>query len=222
MTKKTKATKVFDAIREEIHNGKLPAGSKLPMEFLKDRYEVGFSPIREALSRLVSIGLVHQEELRGFSVASLSLEDFYDLYHMRKQLEGYALELSIKYGKKNWEDNIHHAWQNYKNCLAKEAFSIKKFAENHQLLRECLVEACDSYWLFNIRAYLFQHAERYRQLCFKQNLYDTRFRKRSLEIHEKLVKATLARQTKSALKHAAESWDLSIETIANVLKRRDI
>ena len=71
----TLASKVFERLREDILEGQLPPGEKLRIETLQERYQVGASPIREALNRLTSVRLVEQVERRGFRVATLSDDD---------------------------------------------------------------------------------------------------------------------------------------------------
>ncbi|MFX5785409.1 GntR family transcriptional regulator, partial [Acinetobacter baumannii] len=71
-----------------------------------DRYGIGATAIREALSRLVSDGLVESEDQRGFAVASISREDLIDLTNTRMDVEGLALRRSIERGDVEWEVNI--------------------------------------------------------------------------------------------------------------------
>ena len=49
----------------------LKPGEKLRIEHLRDKYQFGASGIREALSRLISDGLVDSEAQRGFWVAQI-------------------------------------------------------------------------------------------------------------------------------------------------------
>ena len=50
-------------------------GSPLRLADLSARYDMGFSPLREALNRLQAERLVIAEALRGFRVAPLSLDE---------------------------------------------------------------------------------------------------------------------------------------------------
>jgi len=65
----TLASSVYDRLRGDILSGSLPPGEKLRTEALRSRYEVGNSPIREALNRLSADGLVTREDQKGFRVA---------------------------------------------------------------------------------------------------------------------------------------------------------
>jgi DNA-binding GntR family transcriptional regulator len=62
-------------LRADIVRGVFAPDQPLRMEALKARFDSGFSPIREALSRLLAEGLVVLEPNRGFRVSGLSRED---------------------------------------------------------------------------------------------------------------------------------------------------
>jgi DNA-binding GntR family transcriptional regulator len=69
----------YATLRHDILDGTLAPGLKLRFEMLRERYGVGASTLREALTRLVGDALVTSEEQRGFRVAEVSLDDFADL-----------------------------------------------------------------------------------------------------------------------------------------------
>lgn len=77
------------ALRREIVHG-LPEGTQLPLAELSRRFNVSTMPIRSALVRLQSEGLVFQEPRKGAVVAPLSVDDFLDLDAVRMALESAA------------------------------------------------------------------------------------------------------------------------------------
>ena len=62
-----------ERIRRDILNGELFPGEKLQIEGISDRYGIGIAPVREALNRLSSEGLVERKSQRGFFVAGRAL-----------------------------------------------------------------------------------------------------------------------------------------------------
>ena len=64
----TLASSVYNQILDDILNGKLKPGFKLRLESLKTDYNVGNSPLREALNRLSANGMVVREENKGLSL----------------------------------------------------------------------------------------------------------------------------------------------------------
>ena len=95
VTSVTRASAVYEQLRSDIVQGVLAPGSKLKVEAMGTRYATGASPIREALSRLSSEGLVVRTELRGFSVAPLNWDELPTLTQNRIELESLTLRASI-------------------------------------------------------------------------------------------------------------------------------
>ena len=69
----------YRRLREDIIGGVLRASEKLRIEHLRRAYPFGASALREALSRLVSDGLVECEAQRGYWVSPLSREELADI-----------------------------------------------------------------------------------------------------------------------------------------------
>src|SRR5258706_10904438 len=97
-----KANQCYDEIQDHIINGTFEPGKKLKVEELKQQLDSGASPIREALSRLVTSGLVKAHDNKGFYVAEMSENDIRDLYQTFLQIELLALTHAIKNGDDTW------------------------------------------------------------------------------------------------------------------------
>jgi DNA-binding GntR family transcriptional regulator len=79
----TLAEKAYLALRDDIVRGHFAADKPLRLAELSARYDMGFSPLREALNRLQAERLVTAEALRGFRVAPLSVAEFEDAVRVR-------------------------------------------------------------------------------------------------------------------------------------------
>jgi len=77
-------------IRNAIVSGDLRSGDKLQESKLAERIGVSRTPVREALSRLGSEGLVVLERYRRGEVASFSGPDVAEIFRLRAKLEGHA------------------------------------------------------------------------------------------------------------------------------------
>jgi DNA-binding GntR family transcriptional regulator len=86
---------VFDHLREEILSSRLRPGQELNELALSAELEVSRGPIREALSRLESEGLVKVTPRRGAIVAELTDEEFVEAYQVREALETLAIRLAV-------------------------------------------------------------------------------------------------------------------------------
>ena len=81
---------VYQTLRANVRNGKLLPGQALQEVQLAEQLGVSRTPVREALTRLASDGLVSADG-RSFVVPSLTLADVDDIYEVRGLLEPEAL-----------------------------------------------------------------------------------------------------------------------------------
>jgi len=81
---------VYQTLRANVRNGKILPGQTLQEVQLAAQLGVSRTPVREALTRLASDGLVTSDG-RSFVVPSLSLADVDDIYEVRLLIEPEAL-----------------------------------------------------------------------------------------------------------------------------------
>ncbi|MDV6011724.1 GntR family transcriptional regulator [Haloechinothrix sp. LS1_15] len=74
-------------LREAITSGVLEPGQQLGEAELAARFQVSRGPLREAMQRLVSEGLLRSERHRGLFVIELDPGDVYDIYATRAAIE---------------------------------------------------------------------------------------------------------------------------------------
>ncbi len=165
----TRASAVYEQLRSDIAHGVLEPGSKLRVEAMCSRYEVGASPVREALSRLSSEGLVCRTDLRGFSVAPLNWDELPILTQNRVQLEGIALRQSIENRDTAYEDALVllvHRLSRTPRSLSEEHYVTNPAWESlHLEFHRALLSRCPSRWLRTFCDTLADEAYRFRQLA---------------------------------------------------------
>ncbi len=98
----TRTLDLYDKLREDLLCGRLKPGQKLQMRFLTEAYQAGQTPLREALNRLTSEGLVQSREQRGFIVSPVSKAELQELTMTRCWLEGLALRKSMEAATPEW------------------------------------------------------------------------------------------------------------------------
>ncbi|MGH3435060.1 MAG: GntR family transcriptional regulator [Sciscionella sp.] len=92
----SKTELVTSMLRELIVTGELESGAPLRQRDLAARLNVSATPVREALRRLESEGLVHADLHRGATVADSALDATEENYLIRAALESLAAELAAK------------------------------------------------------------------------------------------------------------------------------
>lgn len=88
--------RAHQALRREIVDGVLPAGTVLGEVEQASRLGVSRTPLREALARLVSEGLADQTRGRGTVVSAVSAADVEHLFEVRIPLEVEAARLAAR------------------------------------------------------------------------------------------------------------------------------
>jgi DNA-binding GntR family transcriptional regulator len=87
--------RVTEGIRALILSGELAPGSRIGQEELAARFAVSRIPVRGALSRLESDGLVMLKPSSGAWVAKVDLAECLEIYMIRERLEPLALAQSV-------------------------------------------------------------------------------------------------------------------------------
>jgi DNA-binding GntR family transcriptional regulator len=87
--------RMTESIRDLILSGEFEPGSKISQESLAIRFGASRIPVREALSRLESDGLVVLKPNCGAWVAKLDLKECLEIYKIRERLEPLALSEAV-------------------------------------------------------------------------------------------------------------------------------
>jgi DNA-binding GntR family transcriptional regulator len=81
----------YQSVKRHLFDGKVAEGSKLTEEWLSTQLGISKSPVREALNRLETEGLISIESRRGAFVRKFTLKEVKDLYELREVLEVHAV-----------------------------------------------------------------------------------------------------------------------------------
>lgn len=192
----TLAQQCYDQLQSEIIEGILKPGEKLKVEPIKERFSIGQSPVREALSRLVACGLVEVEDNKGFHVAAISEGDIRDTYDIFARTETMALAMAIEHGDDSWETEIVSTLYRLALVETKDEFPpYSVWAERNYNFHVALIAGCKSPTLLEMRRMLYMKFDRYCRMSFhlsKDALLVNH------EEHKKLAEAVLQRDTKKA------------------------
>jgi DNA-binding GntR family transcriptional regulator len=85
--KRRAADVAYDAIETMISTLQLQPGSPVVEAEIAESTGLGRTPVREALLRMVSIGLIVQQPRRGLQVSNIDLADHLDVIQTRRVLE---------------------------------------------------------------------------------------------------------------------------------------
>jgi GntR family carbon starvation induced transcriptional regulator len=185
------------SLEEAIVRGRLRPGMKLRIVELATEFGVSATPMREALSRLVSRGLVLAVGQRGFRVAPTSAEDLADITLTRVALESAALRRSMRTGDGRWEGEIISSLHQLKRIVGRNKIlkDSPKLNQVHKSFHASLIVACGSSRIMDMTGQLYDQAFRYRRIMLATSVSADDF----VVEHESLAQAVLSRSGNAAV-----------------------
>ena len=214
---RSRTSDIYDRIRDDIIHGQLTPGSKLKIDLLRAHYDVGATPLREALSLLTAQGLVERLDQRGFRVPDLVGSEFVQLLAMRCWLDERAMRQAIQKGDKQWEEGIVVA--SYRlSRMPRVSPDISRAANLeyercHKAFHLSLVAGCGSSMLLRFWHQIYNEASRYRFIT----RMSARERPELNQEHAQIADAVLARKADLAVQlivaHYTKTWEMIKATI---------
>ena len=207
----TLASSVYQSLLTDILSGELKPGHKLRLHSLKTSYNVGNSPLREALNRLSTNGLVVREENKGFSVSPASLEELEDLVKTHCWLEEIALREAIKNADDEYDERIILAAHRLSRVepADKGNYLSPEHERKHKEFHNALLSACDSKILLDFCDQLRERALRYRNLSA---VVEYREGNENNE-HKSIVEAILNRDADTAVKLLISHYQITAQIV---------
>ncbi len=214
----TTSEMIYQALKQDIIRGVYPSGEKIKLESIKERYNVSYSPLREALSRLAESQLLINSGQRGFRVPEMSQHQFEDITETRIRLECMALEMAMTKGDMEWESRIvaaYHLLSQQEKCVHEQGDISQESRDRldtvHESFHQALLSGSQSDWLLFFVKSLNAQFDRYRRYSvtfqFTQN--------KSVAYHLKLKELVLERNIPEAMKVLEEHIRHSAKAISS-------
>jgi DNA-binding GntR family transcriptional regulator len=176
--------KVYEYLKASILSGHLNPGEKLTEEHLAKTLGVSRTPIREALHKLESEGLIKIRKKRGFIVSKDSNEEVEELFELRSILEGYTLRIISQSISEETLHRLKGFIQNAEEALRRKKIEdvFKYNTRFHDTLHELVAHKTRLHRLIvNMRKYVLRHR--------KETLRYPDGGRRAVEGHRKIVMA---------------------------------
>ncbi len=150
-------------LSRDIIRGVFAPLERLKVEQLVAFYDVGHSPVREAILLLSTSGLVIHEHQKGHRVAPVSVADYDDLIRAYRKIYQLMLDSALRHGSEAWEEAV--VLQLHRSLKVEKNFDDPEHREMWQraysILHWTLLSGCGSPILMRIWADLGGRLERY-------------------------------------------------------------
>ena len=164
---KTLADEAYQRIHDDIIRGEFAPNDKLQPDALRERYNIGLSPVREALSRVALEGLAVAEGQRGFFVAPATREELLDIADLRINFSVLSLERSIRHGGDEWENAVvttYYQLNKLENQTHRDSQTFHdEWERRNREFHQALESGCGSPWLLHFCDIIYDQLERYRR-----------------------------------------------------------
>jgi DNA-binding GntR family transcriptional regulator len=179
--KKTLVDIAYEKIFQDIITFKFKPGMRLEEKTLMDIFEIGRTPIREALMRLETAMIVESQSGKGFIVKPVTLQSTKSTFETLLILENGVVDLAMK---RNLEPYLEPMVQaNIEIEEAAELFDVLKMVEKNHLFHERYAACSENEYLIHGLIAVRCEARRLAFLSYGESIDD----QKSLKKHYKNV-----------------------------------
>ena len=209
----------YNHLKSDIFSGHFKPGERLTEEHLAKTLGVSRTPVREALHRLASEGLIQPLESRGFCVARDSREELEDLFDIRAALEGYAIRLICDRISEQTIEELNGYIQKAQDALNRKKLDeiFKYNTQFHDTLHGVIAGKTRFH---NLIADIRKYVLRYR----KDTLYYLEGAKRTIDGHRKILLAISLKDPdlceRLIRQHIGEAREGALHKISENIKTR--
>ncbi len=186
MEYRTKQELIYQELYDGIVDGRYRPGERLDLDAIAERVGTSRTPVREAIRRLESEGLVTSVPHRGTVVSQLSIDEIAELYHIRAVLEGLAARLAAGNLTDADADGLRSLCQEMRSDAVRQG--DEAFLELNRQFHEIIYRAAQAPLLHEYIINLYASTSRYRRLTASSpgRLDEI------LDEHEELARALIA------------------------------
>jgi DNA-binding GntR family transcriptional regulator len=184
---------VYQSISQALRAGRFEANSRLVESELAEALGVSRTPIRDALRRLESDGLVQSEPNRGYVVADL-MEDVAHVFLIRERLEGLAAGMAAETITRPELEELDALQAEMEQLLAAVPADIDRLVELNGQLHQRITDASRSPRLIRLIERLHPQYMSYQVL----RIYTDEERLRSIREHREILDALWRRDSATA------------------------
>lgn len=218
--KGTGAQSVFQGLKEDILQLRLPPGENIEEPVLEKRFNVSRTPVREALIRLASEGLVTLLPNRGARVAEIDISDVPQYFEALDVCQRMVLRLCAIRASDQQIASLNKVNDHF--IKATEACDIVKMSETNRDFHAIMLDACGNRYVSTLYGELLTVGLRLSLSAFGTGLsnvsIDDSYYKDVIGQHTAMIDAISARDTDLAEKIARQHTNLFRRRIISTIE----
>ena len=146
-------------LRKRLAEGEFPPGSQLVNRTISEKVGMSMTPVREAIARLASEGIVHYVPGAGSYVRSVNRQELAQLYDLREVLEPFAAALAAEQITLNELQELRGICKDWRAIVEEMQTAASAHASKQQMFRwnanerrfhELIIAASRNTWLIKI------------------------------------------------------------------------
>jgi DNA-binding GntR family transcriptional regulator len=204
---------VTERLRSALLTGDIQPGERIRVTALEKRFGVSHIPIREALRRLETEGLIVTLPQRAAVAAGVALDDLTGIYDLRRIIEGHVARRAAERMTDEALARIEAALADLETAAAHPGSPL--FWERHRDFHWAVLEPGANAWVRRMVDQLWLAAERYVRLFVSETL------DRAMREHRELAAACRARSPERVEAVLLRHLDRSERVIGEGLRRSE-
>lgn len=205
---------IHDTLKHRITTGEYDPGQRLIANDLAEEFQVSRMPVREALTRLASTGLVELIPYKGAIVNELTAKDYVEIFHIRSVLEGLAARLACSHLTEEDLIEMERANQEVKDMIDRDDVEFQKM---NRIFHSTIWKRTQSERLQTLLSNLYAEAAQYRHLTM---ILPGRMKEVYIE-HKALLDALKRRDAEDAERCVRRHYESTLQWLVRLLEEHD-
>ncbi len=204
-------------LRERILNHEYPPGFRFDLSRLEEQLGISRTPLKEALHRLETEGLIEIRPRRGTYVVDLNLQDVAESFDVRRILECAVAEIAVREATDEELSQLRAIIEEMKQLLRSGDYQtiISNYLELDRQFHIMLMGIAKNKRLTDV----YTHVDTHLQVARVRQKFNVSDSKQYTEVeHEAIMQALEHRDTETLVKHLADHAELSKQRVLKVMQ----
>ncbi len=207
---------IAQSLKEMIYEAELKPGQPLVQERIAEMFQVSRVPVRDALQKLIGMGIAVNMPRRGVIVRPLSQKLLDDLFEVRKILEGAAIRMLLRDGTPELPRRLAELVRQQSACL--KSADVKRYGKLDEEFHRIEFEAVGNLRLVELIRANWEMIKQARSSSIVMPEHGRAWMATSIKRHKRIVTALMKRDEEIAHSIVLENIESSKREITSCLR----